>query len=172
LNREWKNSKAEWSFLQREWIGEKGARDIANERRFINQFDVQSFGRSEVPLIDSTKFLARRLWVFGSMSSSYADEHSKMACAVHSLSTTMVCTPLPRWASFIAAPKKEGKKRAFLSGTYGLTAFGRGTFNHRRNVLFVPLSKTAKYYDSKGASCFGAIRCRGPMVFYMKNIGV
>gem|GEM_PF-1199531 len=50
------------------------------------------------------------------MSSGYADEHSKFACAVHSLSTTLVCTPLPRGPSFFAAPKKEGKKGAFQSG--------------------------------------------------------
>ena len=70
------------------------------------------------------------------MSSGYADEHSKLACAVHSLSTTLLYTPLPRGASFFAAPKKEGKKRAFLSGIYWLTAFGRVTFNHIDEDLY------------------------------------
>jgi len=41
-----------------------------------------------------------------------------------------------RWASFFAAPKKEGKKRAFLSGIYWMTAFGRVTFNHIDEDLY------------------------------------
>jgi len=76
-------------------------------------------------LMNRLLFSKVSIWVFGSMSSGYADDALKFACAVHSLSTTLMCTPLPRGASFFAAPKKEGKKRAFLSGTYWLTAFGR-----------------------------------------------
>jgi len=91
----------------------------------------------------------RYIWVFGSMSSGYADEHSKMACAVHSLSTTLqvphtmvwgytsVGGKKARWASFFAAPKKEGKKRAFLSGVYWCTAFGRGSVNHLCNAPYL-----------------------------------
>jgi len=58
------------------------------------------------------------IWVFVSSSSGFADDALKFACAVHSLSTTLVCTPLPRWASFFAAPKKEGKKRAFFKRNF------------------------------------------------------
>jgi len=68
-------------------------------------------------------------WVFVPKSSGYADKYSKFACAVHSLSTTLVRTPLPRWASFFAAPKKEGKKGAFLD---------------RRNLSYPPATALAE----------------------------
>jgi hypothetical protein len=51
--------------------------------------------------------------ILESKFSGFADEHSKWASAVHSLSSVLMSSPLPRRASFFAAPKKEGKKRAF-----------------------------------------------------------
>ena len=51
--------------------------------------------------------------VFRSKSSGFAKNSLELTSGVHSLAFCKMFSPLPRRASFFAAPKKEGKKRAF-----------------------------------------------------------
>jgi len=53
-------------------------------------------------------FLPISIWVFGSKSSGYAEEHSKLPCAVHSLSTTLQVPHTMVWGYTSVGGKMRG----------------------------------------------------------------